>query len=103
MTGCSAFSGERGHPVRELAGQRRQRQRAVADELVVELAEVECRAVPGRDLAPQSLDLALADLVGQGLGRPADVPICLDYRVGLGDPGLDKLIDGLLARPAEAG
>ena len=34
-------SGGRGHPGRELAGERGQRQRAVAEDLVVELAQVE--------------------------------------------------------------
>ena len=36
------------------------------EQLVVELTEVEQRAVAGADLAQQSLDLALADLVPSG-------------------------------------
>src|SRR5207253_10580079 len=82
--GLARRSGGRGDPVRELAGQGCERQRAMAEELVVELAEVERRAVAGRDLAAQALDLALPDLVGQGLRGPADVAVGLDDRVGLG-------------------
>ena len=52
-------------------------------DLVVELAQVEPGAVAFGDLAPQLLDLALAQLVGQGLTRPADVTVGLDHGVRL--------------------
>ena len=42
------------------------------------------RAVSSR---AEPLDLALADLVGQRLARPADVAVGLDVRVGLGQAG----------------
>jgi len=41
----------------------------VAEERVMEAAQVEGRSVAGLELGPQALDLALADLVGQGLAR----------------------------------
>ena len=44
---ASRGSGGRGHPGRELAGEGREGQGAVAEELVVELAEVESVAVAG--------------------------------------------------------
>ena len=45
------------------------------------------RPVARVELGAQPLDLALADLVGQRLARPADVAVGLDHRVGLGQAG----------------
>ena len=42
--------------------------------------EVEGGAVARAELGPQPLDLALADLVGEGLARPDDVAVGLDVR-----------------------
>ena len=68
---------------------------------VVERPQVEARPVAGGQLAAQALDLALADLVGQRLARPADVAVGLDDRVGLGQAGRPEEVDRALARPAQ--
>ncbi len=52
-------------------------------------------------LLPEPLDLALADLVGQGLSRPADVAVGLDHGVGLRQARVEELRNRALARPAE--
>src|SRR5450830_144238 len=79
-----------GHPVRELAGERRERERAVAQHLVVEGPDIERRTVAGGELAAQPLDLALPDLVRQRLAGPRDVSIGLDRRVGLGEAHIEQ-------------
>ena len=55
----------------------------MAKDGVVEGADVEGRAERRRRFLSEPLDLALADLVGQGLGRQADVAIRFDERVRL--------------------
>ena len=62
-----------------------QRDRALAEDDVVELAEVE-RAELFLGPPAQLLDLQLADLVGQGLAGPGDVAVDLvdDVVLGLG-------------------
>src|SRR5215207_8500351 len=95
-------SGWRGHPGRQLASQRCQRQRPVAQDLIVELAQVELRPVTGGDLASERLDLALTQLVGQGLARPADIAVGLDHGIRLGQSGdVTQEVDRALALPAE--
>ena len=50
----------------------------------------------------QPLDLALTELVGQRLTRPADVAIGLDRGIGRGESGAEERVDRALARPAQA-
>src|SRR5450759_4883900 len=83
--GAAPLSCRNGHPVRELASERRERERAVAQHLVVEGPDIERRTIAGGELAAQPLDLALPDLVRQRLAGPRDVSIGLDRRVGLGE------------------
>jgi hypothetical protein len=73
----------------------------VAEDLIVETAKIECGAVARRELASQALDLALADLVGQGLPWPGDVSIGLDHRVGFGQTSGPQEVDRALTRPAK--
>ncbi len=54
-----------------------------------------------RRLAPEPLDLALAHLVSEGLGRQADVAVRLDSRFGLGEPRFQELRHRPLAWPPE--
>ena len=54
-----------------------------AENGIVEGADVECRPERGGRFLSEPLDLALADLVGQGLGRQADVAIRFDECVRL--------------------
>ena len=69
----------------------------------MELAKVEARPIAGRDLAAQRLDLALAELVGQGLARPADVAVGLDQRIRFGQAGIvAEEIDRALTLPAQS-
>src|SRR4029077_7092014 len=72
------------NPARDLASQGLQRDRSVRKHLVMEGAHVEPLAHPSRDLVPCSLDLALAELVGQRLARPDRVSVDLDLRVDHG-------------------
>ena len=52
-------------------------------------------------LGPQFLDLEFAQLVGQRLARPNDVPVNLHDNIVLGFPGVGlEKIDRLLTRPA---
>src|SRR5216683_753218 len=77
-------------------------QRARTEHLVVEASQVETRAQGRRRARPQLLDLELADLVGQGLGRPDDVAVHLDHDVVLGLARvLREVVDGLLPAPAQ--
>ena len=61
-----------------------QGQGARAEHLVVEPAQIETRAQGRGRARPQLLDLELADLVGEGLGRPDDVAVHLHHDVVLG-------------------
>src|SRR6266576_2446444 len=88
-------SGRGGDPGWQLAAKRREGQRTVAEQRIVEGPQVETRTVPNRDLAAELLDLAATDHVRQRLARPGDVA------VGLGQAGLEEKVDRLLARPAE--
>jgi Mg2+-importing ATPase len=90
------------HPARQLAGQGRERQGPVPDELVVEAPQVEGRAVTGRQLRAQPPDLAQPGHVAQGLPGPADVAVRLDHGVRLGQAGPEELVDRLLPGPAQA-
>src|SRR5450755_5131329 len=94
-------SGWRGHPRRQLARESGQGQGAVAEDGIVERPQVERRAVPLLDLGPQALDLALADPVGEGLARPADVAVRFDHRIRLAEAGAAQEVDRALARPAQ--
>jgi 3-hydroxyacyl-CoA dehydrogenase len=49
----------------------------VAEDRVVEAADVEAGAERGFGLRTEAADLELADLVGQGLAGPADVSVHL--------------------------
>src|SRR5450759_1019895 len=79
-----------GQPGGQLAGERGERKRAVAQDLVVERTDVERGSVAGGQLAPKPLDLARADLEGQRLARPRDVATGLDRRVGLGQARVEQ-------------
>src|SRR5262245_55236157 len=75
--------------------------RPLTEDGVVEGANVEARAEPTFGLLAQFEDLQLADLVGQRLPRPADVPIDLVFDVVLGHEGVvEHVLDR--ARPAPA-
>ncbi len=65
------------HPFVDQVAQDRQRDEAGTEDDVVEVLDVELRAEAGLRRLAQSEDLPLADLVGQGLARPADVPVDL--------------------------
>jgi len=74
----------------------------MAEHGVMEGANVELRPVAGAQLRPEPLDLALADLVGERLARPADVAVGFDHRVGLGQPGVvAQEVDRALTLPAQ--
>src|SRR5450759_2697045 len=88
--GAAPLPRRNGHPVRELAGERRERERAVAQHLIVEGPDNERRTVAGGELAAQPLDLALPDLGRQRMAGPGDVSIGLDRRVGLGEARIEQ-------------
>ena len=67
----------------------------------MECPQIEARAQARCRLLPEPLDLALTDLVGQGLGRPADVAVGLDHGVGLRQARVQQLRNRAFARPAE--
>src|SRR5438093_11293503 len=69
------------HPSRDLAPQRLQRNRPVREHLVVEGPDVESLTHPAGDLVPCPLNLALAELVRQGLTGPDGVSVHLDLGV----------------------
>src|SRR6266550_1255863 len=94
-------SGRGGDPGWQLAAKRREGQRTVAEQRIVEGPQVETRTVPNRDLAAELLDLAATDHVRQRLARPGDVAVGLDDGIGLGQAGPEEEVDRLLARPAE--
>ena len=63
----------------------RQWQRGVPEQGVVEGAQVEARAQARCRVGAQSLDLALADFVGEGLARPDDVAVNLVDGLAFGE------------------
>src|SRR5438477_12881524 len=85
------------HPALHLGLEHRQRQGAVAKELVVEGAEVERGAQRRLGLPSQRQDLELADLVAKRLAGPRHVALDLALVVGRRSA---QVVDGLLARPA---
>src|SRR5436190_16524237 len=79
----------------------RERQRAVLQHFVVELAQVEPRAERALRTLAQLEDLQHADLVGERLRRHHEVTLDLDDDFRFRHAGvLHHVPDGLLARPA---
>src|SRR5438105_9597534 len=87
---------------RDNGSQRGERQRAVAEKLVVERAEIETVAEGRLTVAAGGFDFALADLVGQSLAWPDNVAIHFVHRLTLGQADVvEEELDRLLARPAQ--
>src|SRR4029450_2293099 len=85
-------------------GQHRQGYPAGAQHHVVEGAQVEPAAQPGRGQPPEPDQLEAADHVGQGLAGPGDVAVDLVLDVGPGEGGVGQQVaDRLVAAPAALG
>src|SRR5919198_2919163 len=79
----------------------RQGKRTERQQTVVESRKGKGRPLPLGRLGPPSLDLPLADLVGEGLPGLGDVAIDFDLGVERRHPGLHHLCHGPIPIPAE--
>src|SRR5947209_20379445 len=87
---------------RDNGSQGREGQGAVAEELVVEGAEIETVAEGRLAVAAGGFDFALADLVGQGLAWPDNIAIHFVDGLTLGQADVvEEELDRLLALPAQ--